>query len=1258
MNDGFGDEDDDVETIYIPQGVVDAVVELANSYSWEEKRALIEARAGELLGEYADLMVGILLAQYEQEPDFHDALTADRELLADCRVYSIAGAFARRARPERGRDLTPDVVRRLAATTDEEEVVRYLTTHLAVRRLVAEAAQSLVLASGPVAKRRVLERDRDLLLTAAAELSLRMAHGDDPDHQVHADLVAVARAEGIDAAIMWAYGELQEEDPTSGRHPEVEEILQELAYAEQYMPVERRLQLDHRGLELVGPESPEWAFFQWDIAQCLLNDRSRDRPARVEEAIERLNAALDAGRAAGRHAAVAEIRAQLSHAYLNRVRGDLNANWDEAVRQAELAVKEAPGDAPGLLVFVHTYAAQARLARSSAQDLVEGHTHARRALDLLGPDARPVERGAILQALGMIARAGGPDPDDDGGADHLRRAAAEFDASEAPLEWAAVMMELARAFLERGTTLAAEDAEEALTALREALVRTDAAGSPEQWARVHDLLAEVHLRRIHGDPADNIEQAIEHAEQALNVFTRDDFPDQWATATERLGTALRRRIGGNPVVNARRAIDHFTLLAAFHAAEGEHELWASMQEKIGTTHANHLAEPGVDHLALADEHLRRALKVYEEHGRTASVAQVRTNLLGIGWRRVWDGDHSEDLVREVEGHGEHALAWSAEHDDPDMAAAAHVGLGNLHHALAGHTPDDPHLAAARAHYEQALAQPPEAMRFDLLETRLILGRVIADQGNDEDALAADHALIADAEAYLAQTVTDAGRGVVLNHLGRAYEHASFLELRRGRYAEALRLLDRGRARLLLDAFATEPDPEALSEPEHAFVRRAEERVRRLRAELNSVPAPGRDSDAALGRQLALAQAELARVRALSSADAVTAEPWQLVPPDGVLVAPLLTFHGSALFVLPHGIEEVTSDHVLVLASDAWSEAMDMVVRWMSAGLDQDLERAPRSAWFEAVDEVTDRLWTAAAGPLHRRLRDLGVPDGTRLWITASILSHQLPLHAARRSEGGRHRMLLDDYVVTYTPSIQLLHQAHHRLARRPHDTRAALFLADSLGDLPYAAEEVATVKELFPVDRRLVLTGPDIGREAVLAAVAGRRYVHVACHAYLNWFQPNYSAIPLADGDYLTAGELAGLDLSEARLVTLSACQSGTSVSQHVPGEYSGLAASLLSAGAPTVVATLWQVDDHASSLLMSRFYEELSGDAGHDPARALRLAQLWLREATLAELTAYQAGRPGARAAARRWRLLGLRPQDRPYENPHYWGAYTVVGA
>ena len=105
--------------------------------------------------------------------------------------------------------------------------------------------------------------------------------------------------------------------------------------------------------------------------------------------------------------------------------------------------------------------------------------------------------------------------------------------------------------------------------------------------------------------------------------------------------------------------------------------------------------------------------------------------------------------------------------------------------------------------------------------------------------------------------------------------------------------------------------------------------------------------------------------------------------------------------------------------------------------------------------------------------------------------------------------------------------------------------------------------------------------------------------------------------------------------------------------DYTGIAAALLRAGAPSVIATLWTVNDHASSLLMRRFYEELIG-GGHPPAVALRRAQLWLRDATVTDLSSYDS----SAANARRWRLLGVDSQDRPYENPYFWAGYFLIGA
>jgi CHAT domain-containing protein len=109
----------------------------------------------------------------------------------------------------------------------------------------------------------------------------------------------------------------------------------------------------------------------------------------------------------------------------------------------------------------------------------------------------------------------------------------------------------------------------------------------------------------------------------------------------------------------------------------------------------------------------------------------------------------------------------------------------------------------------------------------------------------------------------------------------------------------------------------------------------------------------------------------------------------------------------------------------------------------------------------------------------------------------------------------------------------------------------------------------------------------------------------------------------------------------LSGCQSLVGTGQHDRGEYLGFSQVLLAAGAGSVVASLWDVDDESTALLMERFYENLTGRfdglrrgrSGPLPrAVALQEAQLWLRDFTDA------AGR-------------------QPYRHPVYWAGFLLVG-
>lgn len=105
----------------------------------------------------------------------------------------------------------------------------------------------------------------------------------------------------------------------------------------------------------------------------------------------------------------------------------------------------------------------------------------------------------------------------------------------------------------------------------------------------------------------------------------------------------------------------------------------------------------------------------------------------------------------------------------------------------------------------------------------------------------------------------------------------------------------------------------------------------------------------------------------------------------------------------------------------------------------------------------------------------------------------------------------------------------------------------------------------------------------MIDGVQGRGYIHFACRGNYNWNDPYESGLVLADGR-LTLDELqrGNVDLSSARLVTLSACETGiVDISKGNPEEYVGVPAGFLLAGVPCVVSSLWEVPDLSTALLM-----------------------------------------------------------------------------
>lgn len=267
-----------------------------------------------------------------------------------------------------------------------------------------------------------------------------------------------------------------------------------------------------------------------------------------------------------------------------------------------------------------------------------------------------------------------------------------------------------------------------------------------------------------------------------------------------------------------------------------------------------------------------------------------------------------------------------------------------------------------------------------------------------------------------------------------------------------------------------------------------------------------------------------------------------------------------------------------------------------------------------------------ARQLHRLLLACSSSAGTRrLIIVPDGKLHALPFAALIDGDG---RYLIESKSIGYAPSGTVLSVVRGNgpvegalkplfalasspgVARQSKDvsTTRGFFeeVGSKLGPLPFAKEEIATIGNAAGPNSVLFVDQQANEAELKRQALDRFKIIHIVAHAIVSEKDPERSGLLLQPGSVSEDGLWQPREIRRQRLqadlVTLSACQTAVGKLEGQEGVIN-LARTFLAAGAGSVAASLWMVDDRSTATLMGKFYSQLS--KGKNVSDALRDAQL-----------------------------------------------------
>ncbi len=629
-------------------------------------------------------------------------------------------------------------------------------------------------------------------------------------------------------------------------------------------------------------------------------------------------------------------------------------------------------------------------------------------------------------------------------------------------------------------------------------------------------------------------------------------------------------------------------------------------------------------------YLDRALRTHRETGNVPGEGEC---LLSICRAQIAAGNYAA----AVEKCGD-ALSFADQHGNDAQRARASIEIGNAYLGIDRPDRAEPYFRSSR---ELARSIDRPGIQWPAAAG---MARVLAAQGKNEPAIRMGREAVATLERLRNRLDLPEMRASFLEDRLEPYEQLVLLLIRQNLLAEAFRTMEYSRSRTMLEIVTEEP-----VEPNDRLgeLRRQNQRMRReiLRRteELASLPASA-DRDSATTAVLSALhdlrrqhdQLQAAIDRELPDAHTATgAEPLTLtevqamLAPDAAVLEYYVTRNELVTFF-------ITRDAVRAVTRPESETHLAARVKLLLATLagearEKDVKEAQKP--WQPPDAA---LSAALLDPVRSEPLLAGLDH---LIIIPHKFLHYVPFQAllTTTNTGGR-RFLVQDYVVSYAPSASVL---KHCLDRDRGRKQTLLALANPEPSelegrqLLYAPDEVRSVKRRFG-DGAVVRIGREATETMVKEEAGKYDLLHIATHFTVDDRDPMHSSLDLApssrDDGKLEVREVMDLPV-DADLVVLSGCFTaaggGTVCRLPDSDDWVGLTRAFIHAGAPSVVATLWPVNDRSTSRFMDRFYQLLP---------------------TL--------GKSAALARTQRDMIAGLIPGAAECADPYHWAPFVLIGS